>query len=50
MMNSQKVVILAKAGIQNPLGKSWTPASAGVTDLFLGFIMVFQRAKALLNF
>ena len=25
-MNSQKVVILAKAGIQNLLGKSWTPA------------------------
>jgi hypothetical protein len=35
-MLSFQYVILAKAGIQNPFGKSWTPASAGVTDLFSG--------------
>jgi hypothetical protein len=35
-MLSFQYVILANAGIQNSFGKSLTPASAGVTDLFSG--------------
>src|SRR4030043_2030700 len=50
MMNSQKVVILAKAGIQNLLGKSWTPASAGVTDLFSGIYYGFPKSQSFTKF